>query len=142
MNAMTSTNGSTSIALPERRVFPQGTTIFKEGQQADAAYIIETGRVEFFKMIGGRRIPLGAAGPRELFGASSLLDDQPRSAAAIAVEEVSCLVVSRQAMDTMLAGAHDGLIVVIDRLVEGLRLVCEKLAEARFQLMELAATRE
>jgi hypothetical protein len=44
-------------------------------------------------------------------------------------------------MNALLAGAHDGLIVVIERLIQALRLTCDQLAEARSQLMEADAAR-
>jgi CRP-like cAMP-binding protein len=131
-----SSGTATSTSFPSRVGFRPGMTIFKEGQLADAAYIIETGHVEFFKMVAGRRVPMGTAGPWELFGAAGLLDNGPRNATACALDEVRCFVVSRQAMDAMMDGAHDGLLVVVERLVHALRALSDELAEARFQLLE------
>jgi CRP-like cAMP-binding protein len=121
-----------------RRVFPKGTTIFKEGERADQAYILESGRVEIFKMIGGRRIRLGVIGPHGIFGELALIDDGRRMAAAFAAEDSACLVVTREAIGHMLDGAPQGLTVLIQSMVGTIRSAGEDLAEARFQLMERA----
>ncbi len=122
---------------PQRKTFAKGATIFKEGDKADAAYILESGSVEIFKMVGGRRIELGTVRSWGIFGELGLIDDRPRMAAAYAAQESVCMVVSKEAVAGLLDGAPEGLHVLIASLVQIIRTAGEELAEARFQLLEM-----
>ena len=124
------------LATPERRLFPKGTTIFKEGEAADSAYILDTGSVQIFKMIGGRRIQLGRISSRGIFGELGLLDEGPRMAAAYALEDSVCVVITREAITQMLDSAPGGLKVLVRSLVQTIRTAGNDLAEARFLLQE------
>jgi CRP/FNR family transcriptional regulator, cyclic AMP receptor protein len=132
-------NSSKKTPGPERRTFAKGATIFKEGDRADAAYIVESGAIDIFKIVGGRRVSLGTIRPWGLFGELGLLDDSPRMAAARAAEETTCMVVSRQSIEQMLEGAPEGLRVLFGSLAQTIRTAGEELASARFQLMESVA---
>jgi len=122
---------------PERRLFPRGTTIFKQGEQADAAYILESGSIQIFKMINGRRVPLGHVQKWGLFGEMGLIDSSPRMAAAYVTEDATCTVLSKESFNRMIAGAADGMLLVIESLTRTLRASGDDLAEARYRIMEL-----
>ncbi len=124
---------------PQRKTFAKGATIFKEGDKADAAYILESGSVEIFKMVGGRRIELGTVRSWGIFGELGLIDDRPRMAAAYAAQESVCMVVSKEAVAGLLDGAPEGLHVLIASLVQIIRTAGEELAEARFHCWKCAA---
>ena len=124
---------------PERRMFLKGTTIFKEGEAADAAYIVESGRVEVFKMIAGRRIPLGVIREWGMFGELGLVDDSPRMAGAFSLEDTVCLVVTQRSVSQMLDAAPPGLATVIESMAQTLRSAGEDLAQARYQLLEFTS---
>jgi CRP-like cAMP-binding protein len=123
-------------ALPERRSFPKGTTIFKEADKADTAYILESGKVEIFKVIGGRRIRLGNVPPWGIFGELGILVDGPRMGTAYAVQDSVCVVLTKDSITQMLDEAPQGLTVLIRSLVQTIRTAGDDLAEARFLLME------
>jgi signal transduction histidine kinase len=86
-------SGLTADELSElRRMARQGSyaagqPIFKEGDPGDGVYVLQDGLVEISMLAGPNkqrvfaRLPAGA-----LFGEISVLDDQPRSATATAVE--------------------------------------------------------
>src|ERR1700761_2002637 len=79
--------GQARPGFPERRTFSRGTTIFKQGERADAAYILESGTVQIFKMVAGKRIVLGNVQKWGLFGEMGLIDDSPRMASAYVTED-------------------------------------------------------
>ncbi len=137
---MTTTHFRTGheAGAPERRAFPKGTTIFKEGERADAGYIVETGSVQIFKMIGGRRVLLGTIGPWGMFGELGLIDDSPRMAAAYTTEDTVCMVISKEAVALMLDAAPAGLGLLVQSMAETIRKAGEDLADSRFQLLEKA----
>ncbi len=123
--------------IPERRKFPANVTIFKEGEQADCAYIVEAGAVQIVKTINGRRVLVGEIRPWGMFGELGLIDASPRMATAITRQETTCMVVSKTSIAQMMDGAPQGLNTLIHSLVNVVRTAGQDLAEARYQLMEL-----
>jgi hypothetical protein len=74
----------------KRRSFKAGETILREGDIGETAFIIHEGRVEITKDIGGRQVPLAEVGPGDTLGEMSMIDDMPRSATAVALDDVVC----------------------------------------------------
>jgi CRP-like cAMP-binding protein len=64
---------------------------FREGDQADAMYVLETGRVEVLKGWNGERLSLRYLEPGDCFGEMALMDLLPRSASVRAVEDCSAI---------------------------------------------------
>jgi len=123
--------------LPERRLFPRGTTLFKQGDAADCAYILESGDVQIFKMVNGRRVPLGQVQKWGLFGEMALIDDRPRMAAALVTEDATCTILSKQCFNRLMEGAPNGMILLVESLTRTLRTAGDDLADARYRIMEL-----
>lgn len=124
-------------AAPERRLFAKGSSIFKQGDSPDAAYIVESGAISIFKTVSGKRISLGTVGPRGIFGELALLDPSLRMASAMAIEDSICAVITKDHMDQMLASAQPGLLVLMRSMAATIRQAGEDLADARSRLQEL-----
>lgn len=133
---MNSVNEGKKSFQPERRSFSANTTIFKEGDQADCAYIVEAGEVQIFKMVNGRRILLGDIHPWGMFGELGLIDASPRMATAVTRQDTICMVISQTSIAQMMDGAPQGLNTLIHSLVQIIRTAGHDLAEARYQLTE------
>ena len=70
-----------------RHRYARGQIIFAAGDPGDNLYLIESGRVKLaFTSPDGREVILDLMGPTEFFGELALLDGEPRSAEAIAME--------------------------------------------------------
>ena len=70
--------------------FPGGAEIFKEGDAGDALYAVASGRVQISAVMGdGERQVLSRLPPGEVFGELAIIDNQPRSATAMAEVAVS-----------------------------------------------------
>jgi signal transduction histidine kinase len=80
----------------EIREFPAGRVIFAAGDQGDGFYVVESGRVQIVASVGGdeRRV-LASIGPGDFFGEMAVVDDAPRSAAAIAEGDTRALFLGR-----------------------------------------------
>jgi CRP/FNR family transcriptional regulator, cyclic AMP receptor protein len=76
--------------------YPKGSVILFEDDPGDSLYIVREGRVKVV-LVGedGREVILGVLGVGEHFGELSLIDDQPRSAHVIAMEDSLLLVLRR-----------------------------------------------
>jgi EAL domain-containing protein (putative c-di-GMP-specific phosphodiesterase class I) len=113
-----------------RRRFPAGRLLFSEGHAADAAYIIETGTIEIFVEFAGERSRLSVLGPGEIFGEMALVDDAPRSAAALVLEDCEVIVVERSQIKRELEHATPLMRILLRTLIHRLRVATSTLPQA------------
>jgi hypothetical protein len=83
--------------------FPAGTVIVREGDEPDAAYIIEHGHCEVYKVLNGKRIILRELGPGDVFGETSIFTGMPRTASVVAIDDVRVASITRESLDYELA---------------------------------------
>lgn len=90
--------------LATRRRFPRDTVVFFENEEGDTFFMIVEGRIKV-TILGddGREIILSVLGPGDFFGEMALLDNEPRSATTIAVEETELLTLQRVDFQSVLA---------------------------------------
>ena len=83
--------------------FAKGQDVFHAGDPGDALYVVLSGAVEiYFKNDTGERIVLEVLSAGDFFGEISLLDGGPRTAAAVATDDVEALLVDRGDLDELL----------------------------------------
>jgi HEAT repeat protein len=100
-----------------------GDTLFKEGDVADALFLIVRGRVRVER--GGREVAVLGAG--EALGEMAVLDRVPRSATATALEETEVLCI---ASDEFYESLHEQ-----SEIAEGvIRIMCQRLRAANDRL--------
>lgn len=76
--------------------WPAGTLIFSRGDAGDHLLAITAGRIRLsLSSAQGREIVLTTLGPGEVLGEIALVDGHPRSADATAMQETTCLALSR-----------------------------------------------
>jgi CRP-like cAMP-binding protein len=88
------------LSACEKRVVVGGEVLVSEGDEGDALFIIQSGRLEIFKLIRpdvDRVLGTFAAG--EVVGAMSFVDGSRRSAGARTLEACELAVLSRAAFD-------------------------------------------
>ncbi|MDQ2647499.1 MAG: Crp/Fnr family transcriptional regulator [Myxococcota bacterium] len=76
-----------------------GTVLYRDGEPAEHAYLIEQGRVRLFKEIGGMERSLRLVRPGELFGESALTPGSVRASTALALDDLDALVFDASAFD-------------------------------------------
>ena len=80
----------------ERRV-RRGQMIFQRGDNGSSMMAVLRGRVRISSVSGdGKEVTLNVISPGEIFGEIALLDGEPRSADATAIEDTLLLVVERR----------------------------------------------
>jgi CRP-like cAMP-binding protein len=77
--------------------YPKGSVILFQDDPGDSLFVLRAGRVKVV-LIGedGREVILGVLEPGAHFGELALIDDQPRSAHVIAMEDAQLLVLRRE----------------------------------------------
>lgn len=109
-----------------RRSYRRGTMIFHKDQPDDGLHVIESGRVRFFLPAErGEELTIDVAGPGEVFGELALLDGQPRSASAEALEETVTQVLGREEFGAALAASPELAWALIGLLSTRLRHVTD-----------------
>jgi CRP/FNR family cyclic AMP-dependent transcriptional regulator len=84
-------------ALAREQRYPRGALIVRQGDPGDALYVVREGRVKVVLVSeDGREVILGVLGVGEHFGELSVIDEQPRSAHVIAMEDTTLLVLRRE----------------------------------------------
>jgi CRP-like cAMP-binding protein len=100
---VTSREGTHDSLEPMRTHFAKGSVIFAEGDLGLAMYVIESGAVEIRKRLGGEDRVLATLGKGDFFGEMCMLEeDVPRSATALAIEDVTAVMIDQSAFTFIL----------------------------------------
>jgi CRP/FNR family cyclic AMP-dependent transcriptional regulator len=87
-----------------RKTFQKGDVIFCEYEPGDTFYLIQSGRVQIVKIFGEIEKTVAILQPGEVFGEMAILEEAPRSATAIALDQVTALEFPRENFDVLLQG--------------------------------------
>lgn len=114
--------------LLRERAYPKGSVILFEDDPGDALYIVAAGQVKVV-LIGedGREVILSVLGEGSFFGELALLDDEPRSAHVIAMEDSSVLALRREDFQARLRSSPEVAIALLRELSSRLRRADEKI---------------
>ena len=99
------------------KAFTEGTKMVTEGSSGVGFYLILEGSAEVSRS-GDRLARLGSGA---FFGEMSLLDDAPRSADVIALEDTTCIVLSPWAMKSIVSSNPDVAMGMLSELARRLR---------------------
>lgn len=103
------------------QTFQKHTVIINEGDRSDSIFIVVSGRVKaFLRGSGGRDVVLNVHGPGEYFGEIAL-DEGPRSASVMTLEESKFLVISKADFRSFLSADPDFAMKLINRLMHRIR---------------------
>lgn len=86
------------------KTFSKGTVIFSEFEPGDCFYLIQTGRVQLIKIVNGFEKNLDILQPSEIFGEMAILENSPRSATAIAYDDVKALEFNKANFEVLMMG--------------------------------------
>lgn len=102
-----------------REIYGAGEIVFKEGDAGDCAYMIEDGIIEIIVTVNGHEQRVNQIGRGELFGEVALIDQQPRTATAKALEKVVLIPIQHKMMNELLEKTdpivRHLLLVILDR---------------------------
>ena len=101
--------------------FEPGEVIFSKGDASECAFLIQSGSVEIVIENGDRRVVVDTLEPGEFFGEMALVDDEPRSATAIAKDPTTCVMVVKQEFGERLENSDPLTRAMLKLLVKRLR---------------------
>ena len=115
------------------RRFRRGQPIFTQGDPGDSLFLVASGRVKLFiENSNGEQLTILFCDPGSCFGEMAVLDGQPRSASAEALESTEAWVVPRNAFLDLMRREPDIAIAVIVFLCAKLRTDLARLEELIF----------
>ncbi|MDR2176655.1 MAG: Crp/Fnr family transcriptional regulator [Treponema sp.] len=112
------------------RTFRRGDLIFAEFEAGKTFYLIQSGRVELLKLIGDIEKTIDILYPSEIFGEMAILEDFPRSATAIALEEVKVLEFNHKNFEILMSGNPQIALML-------LKLFAKRIYESKRRFMTL-----
>jgi EAL domain-containing protein (putative c-di-GMP-specific phosphodiesterase class I) len=102
-------------------LYKKGETIFNEGDPADCAYLIESGKVEIFRERDGAHTPVAILGPGEIFGEMGILDESSRIASAKALAHCEFTVIHKEQINERMSSADPIIKLVMNILIDRMR---------------------
>jgi CRP/FNR family transcriptional regulator, cyclic AMP receptor protein len=121
-----------TLLRPHR--YTRSQVIFLEGDQGNALCLIAEGRVRI-QLTGadGREVVINVYGPGEIFGEMALLDGEPRSADAIAQEDVRVYWLQREDFAAFLDSHPRAAMTMMASLSRRLRHTTRVVQDATFR---------
>src|SRR5205823_15031602 len=115
------------VEVARDRAYPKHSVILFEDDPGDALYVVAKGQVKVV-LIGedGREVILSVLGEGDFFGEMSLIDEEPRSAHVIAMEDSNLLVIRREDFQAILQQSPGIAMGLLRELSRRLRRVDEK----------------
>jgi CRP-like cAMP-binding protein len=119
---LTDDDFSSLAKVANRRRYPKDSVVFFENEQGDFFFMILEGRIKV-TILGddGREVILSLLGSGDFFGEMALLDNEPRSATAIAVEDSELLSLHRNDFQAVLSDNRSIMVGLIKVLTARLR---------------------
>ena len=117
------------------RSFSAGEALFREGEPAKEAFLLQEGRVRLLKRVRMVERSLMVVRPGDLFGESALLDSTARNSTAVALTDGIALALGRDTFRSLLENHPSIAMRVIDQLTIRVRD-----AEDQIEIMMLRDT--
>jgi CRP-like cAMP-binding protein len=86
----------------ERVKTARGDVVIKEGDEGDFYYVIETGRFQVERLVGGAKVVLAELKSGDAFGEEALVSEAKRNASVIALGDGELLRIGRQDFNDLL----------------------------------------
>ncbi len=110
-----------------KRLAP-GEVLVEEGADGGSAFAVLSGRLKVSTLALGQPVALNIVGPGTLIGELALLDPNPRSASAVALDPVRVLVLHRRDLLPFLRAHPDAALSMMAALARQIRQLSEDLA--------------
>jgi CRP/FNR family cyclic AMP-dependent transcriptional regulator len=110
----------------------KGETLFRQGDEGTALYVIMQGRIKISLSKRMEKMTLAVLGQGEFLGEMALLDGQPRSADAVALEDSHLYALNRKDFFSFLFNNNIAVHAILRSLSARLRKTDDLLAEMCF----------
>lgn len=120
--------------LSVTRTYPKNTVIINEGDQANAMYLVVTGKVRVYVSDeSGKEFILNTMGPGDYFGELALLDDEVRSASVITTEKSTFSIIYKDDFSKVILSHPNIALVLLKNLSNTVRQLTENVKTLALQ---------
>jgi CRP/FNR family transcriptional regulator, cyclic AMP receptor protein len=107
-----------TMTLTERfgRQAPAGTVLFREGDHGREMFVLQAGKVRLTRVVRGDEQLMAEVAAGEFFGEMSILNDKPRVATAVVIEDAQLLVLDPRTFEAMIKANSEIAVRMIKRL--------------------------
>ena len=130
--SLTEADQENLASLMRRKAIRKGELLFRQGDEGTALYIIQQGRIRISVSRRTDTVALATLGQGEFLGEMALLDDLPRSADAMALEDSQLYALNRKDFLSFLKNNENAVHAIIASLSLRLRRTDNLLAEICF----------
>lgn len=111
----------------ERQTFQEGDNLFKEGDEASLAYVLQSGEIEIVKNAGEEHeVVLATVGAGGIIGEMALLDNSVRMATARVVLGGAAIIINRQMFEAKMKKSDPFIRGLLNVLADHLRRLSDK----------------
>ncbi len=103
------------------RHFKAGDVLFRDGEPAEEAFLLQEGRVRLIKRVGAMERSLRVLRPGDLFGESALMRGAPRNSTAVALSDGAALELDQATFQQVLTTNPAVGARVLQQLIRRLR---------------------
>ncbi|MBE7440243.1 MAG: Crp/Fnr family transcriptional regulator [Spirochaetales bacterium] len=107
------------------KTFEPGQIVFCEYEPGNDFYFIQEGKVKITKTVANMQKTLDILTTGDIFGEMAILEEEPRSASAMAIDQVRALHFNRENFDTLMMGnpqlAYRLLVIFTTRIYDARR---------------------
>ena len=111
--------------IATEETYQDGQIIFQEGSSGDWIYVIQSGKVEISKKVGGQKVVIEVLQPGEIFGELGFISKAIRSATAQAVGETAIGIIDRSYLDQEFNKLSSGFQQILRSLATRLKKASE-----------------
>lgn len=112
------------------RQCPAGTVLFREGEEGQRMYVIQSGRIRLTKRVHDQDVVVEELGAGEFCGELAMLGGSRRPVSAIVVEEASVIQIPADQFETMIRSNSDIALRMLKRMTQ-------RLTEAQYRVTNL-----
>ncbi|QTQ13333.1 Crp/Fnr family transcriptional regulator [Treponema parvum] len=109
------------------KMFEPDQVIISEFEPGDCFYLIQSGEVQLVKCVNGAKKNLDILKPGEFFGEMAILDNSPRSATCVAINQVELLEFNKENFQSLIAGNPQIALIL-------LKLFCKRIYDQKRRL--------
>ena len=121
----------------DRVTFREGETLFEQGDEGDAAYIVLHGKADVLVASNGAEAKVAELGENAFVGDMAIISDMPRTATVRASTNLETLRIRKEHMMEMVQESRELALAVLREVVNRLATTTRDLSAARSELASL-----
>lgn len=119
--------------IATEETYQDGQIIFEEGNAGDWIYVIESGAVDLYKDMDGKKIIIETLQPGDIFGELAFIGTIPRTATARAVGTTTVGIIDRKFLDEDYNKLSSSFKMILKSLALRLAKTTEKTSQAKLR---------